>query len=195
MSKRTILLIAIGAIAALILGLEVAAFAALDNAGLPGSKFEIDNDANLRHDGPTPPAANATTDWADLADVDNPVTPAPAEYPELRAHDTQTGQTDNSYKGGVKEATECPAEDPTGGSVPNNKSDLLTFHVNKEAWTAPGDPGYMNLAWSRVSDPSGTTLMDFEFNQNDLTDDPQDPNDTCSKGPNVPRKDGDLLIE
>jgi hypothetical protein len=44
----------------------------------------------------------------------------------------------------------------------------------------------LNLAWSRVSDPSGTTLMDFEFNQSSTP---------CSSGPNVVRTAGDLLIE
>jgi hypothetical protein len=42
-----------------------------------------------------------------------------------------------------------------------------------------------------VTDPSGTTLMDFEFNQADV----DDPADQCAQGPNVVRTDGDLLIE
>ena len=93
-------------------------------------------------------------DWADLADPNGP---------ELRAVDLATGQNDDSYKGGVKEDTECPAE--TTGSIPNNKSDLLTFHVYEEA----GEP--------RIPQPGvepcvradrGTTLMDFEFNQSSV---------------------------
>jgi hypothetical protein len=135
-------------------------------ASLPGSDFEIDEDANLINNNGEP-----FVDWADLAHPNGP---------ELRATDLPTGQNDNSYKGGTKEDTECPAE--TTGSIPNNKSDLLTFHVYQE----PDSPGFLNLAWSRVSDPSGTTLMDFEFNQSTTP---------CPQGPNVVRTPGDLLIE
>ena len=93
------------------------------------------------------------------------------------------GTGDNSYAGGVKEDTACP--DATTDSIPPNKSDLLSFHVYREAGTGT-HPGYLNLAWSRVSEPSGTTLMDFEFNQSSTA---------CSSGPNVVRTAGDLLIE
>jgi hypothetical protein len=133
-------------------------------ATLTGSNFEIDDDANLTVDDPAP-----SLDWENVA--------------EIRATDAETGQTDDSYKGGVKEDTECP--DETTGSIPNNKSDLLTFSVYEEAGTA-GHPGFLNLAWSRVTDPSGTTLMDFEFNQSE---------DDCSVGPNKVRTVDDLLIE
>jgi Prealbumin-like fold domain len=138
-------------------------------ATLPGSNFEIDDDANLKLDDPAP-----AEDWGVLAHPNGP---------ELRATDVATGQNDDSYKGGVKEDTECPGE--TTGSIPNNKSDLLTFHVYEEAGTA-GHPGFLNLAWSRVSDPSGTTLMDFEFNQSE---------EDCGVGPNKVRTVDDLLIE
>jgi hypothetical protein len=133
-------------------------------ASLEGSDFEIDVDANLVVDDPAP-----STDWAGVT--------------EMRATDVPTGANDDSYKGGVKEDTACPGE--TTGSIPNNKSDLRTFHVYREA----GDgthPGFLNLAWSRVTDPSGTTLMDFEFNQS---------SDNCASGPNKVRTIGDLLIE
>jgi hypothetical protein len=128
-------------------------------ATLTGSNFEIDDD-----DDPAP-----SLDWENVA--------------EIRATDAETGQTDDSYKGGVKEDTECP--DETTGSIPNNKSDLLTFSVYEEAGTG-GHPGFLNLAWSRVTDPSGTTLMDFEFNQSE---------ESCSVGPNKVRTLDDLLIE
>jgi hypothetical protein len=134
-------------------------------ASLAGSNFEIDNDANLKVDHPAPPSL----DWANVN--------------EIRATDVATGQTDDSYKGGVKEDTVCP--DETTGSIPNNKSDLLTFSVHEEAGTG-GHPGFLNLAWSRVTDPSGTTLMDFEFNQSSTG---------CDVGPNVVRTEGDLLVE
>jgi Prealbumin-like fold domain len=138
-------------------------------ATLTGSNFEIDEDANLKLDHTAP-----EVDWGVLAHPDGP---------ELRATDLATGRDDDSYSGGVKEDTECPGE--TTGSIPNNKSDLLTFHVYEEPGTG-GHPGFLNLAWSRVSDPSGTTLMDFEFNQSELS---------CAEGPNKVRTQGDLLIE
>ena len=166
MSKRTIVL-AFGTILALLVGVQVA-FASHGVATLTGSNFEIDNDANLKLDD------QGFQDWGVLAHPNGP---------ELRATDVATGQGDDSYKGGVKEDTPCPGE--TTGSIPNNKSDLLTFHVYEEPGTG-GHPGFLNLAWSRVSDPSGTTLMDFEFNQSSTS---------CAEGPNKVRTAGDLLIE
>ena len=147
----------------------VPAYASHPEASLAGSNFEIDDNANLKLDDPSP-----SVDWGSLAHPTGP---------ELRSTDTPTGQDDDSYKGGVKEDTECPGE--VTGSIPNNKSDLLTFHVYEEAGVGT-HPGFLNIAWSRVSDPSGTTLMDFEFNQSTTS---------CSVGPNVVRTAGDLLIE
>src|SRR5215207_5373828 len=141
------------------------AYASHPEASLPGSNFEIDVDANLKVDDPAPPSQ----DWANVT--------------EIRATDKPTGGTDDAYQGGVKEDTTCPAE--TTGTIPNNKSDLRTFHVYREAGS--GDhPGYLNLAWSRVTDPTGTTLTDFEFNQSSTN---------CTVGPNKVRTAGDLLIE
>ncbi|MER6969741.1 hypothetical protein ABT304_01665 [Nocardioides sp. NPDC000445] len=133
-------------------------------ASLAGSNFEIDVDANLKVDDPAP-----SLDWASVT--------------ETRATDKVNGTGDNSYAGGVKEDTSCPGE--VTDSIPPNKSDLLSFHVYREAGTG-SHPGFLNLAWSRVSDPSGTTLMDFEFNQSSTK---------CASGPNVVRTAGDLLIE
>jgi hypothetical protein len=147
----------------------VPAYASHPEASLAGSNFEIDDNANLKLDDPAP-----SLDWGSLAHPSGP---------ELRETDAPTGQNDDSYKGGVKEDTECPGE--VTGSIPNNKSDLLTFHVYEEPGVGT-HPGFLNLAWSRVSDPSGTTLMDFEFNQSTTP---------CSVGPNVVRTEGDLLIE
>src|SRR6266545_807420 len=147
--------------AAMVLVLPAAA--SHPEASLPGSNFEIDTNANLKVDDPAP-----SIDWANVN--------------ETRRADAATGQTDDSYKGGVKEDTACP--DEVTGSIPNNKSDLLNFG----AYTEPeaGGPGFLNLFWSRVADPSGTTLMDFELNHSSTT---------CSSGPNVVRTAGDLLIE
>jgi hypothetical protein len=141
----------------------VPALASHPEASLAGSNFEIDVDANLKVDDA------GSLDWANVN--------------EIRATDVATGTNDDSYKGGVKEDTSCPGE--TTGSIPNNKSDLLTFSVYEEAGTG-GHPGFLNLAWSRVTDPSGTTLMDFEFNQSTTN---------CTSGPNKTRTVGDLLIE
>ena len=134
-------------------------------ASLAGSNFEIDDDANLKVDDPAPPSL----DWANVS--------------EIRATDKVNGTGDDSYAGGVKEDTVCPGA--TTDSIPPNKSDLLSFHVFREAGTGT-HPGFLNLAWSRVSEPSGTTLMDFEFNKSSTA---------CSSGPNVVRTAGDLLIE
>ena len=156
----------LGGSVALVAALAVAvpAGASHPEASLLGSNFEIDVDANLRVDDA------GSLDWANVS--------------ETRATDRPTGSTDDSYAGGVKEDTVCPAE--TTGSIPNNKSDLRTFHVSRESGGASNPAGYLNLGWSRVTDPSGTTLMDFEFNQS---------SSTCSSGPNKLRTVGDLLIE
>jgi hypothetical protein len=147
----------------------------LSPVSLAGSSFEIDVNANLVVN------TGGNTDWASLAN-------GSTTDPEKRATDLATGTNDNSYKGGVKEDTTCPEE--TTGSIPNNKSDLLTFHVYEEPGVG-NHPGFLNLAWSRVTDPSGATLMDFEFNKGSL----DVAADRCVVGPNVKRQAGDLLIE
>ena len=161
-TPRLRLAAALGVVAALVFA--IAAIASHPEASLPGSNFEIDVDANLKVDDPAP-----SIDWANVA--------------ETRATDKVNGTGDNSYAGGVKEDTACPGE--TTDSIPPNKSDLLSFHVYREAGSG-SHPGYLNLAWSRVSEPSGTTLMDFEFNQSGTA---------CASGPNKVRTAGDLLIE
>jgi hypothetical protein len=163
-SKRTKWLLSIGVIAALVIGWQVAAFAHAE-ATLPGSNFEIDDDANLKVD-----HVGVKDDWASVT--------------EIRATDKVNGTGDDSYAGGVKEDTVCPAA--TTDSIPPNKSDLLSFHVYREPGNASNPAGYLNLAWSRVTDPTGTTLMDFEFNQSKTK---------CASGPNVVRTTGDILIE
>jgi Prealbumin-like fold domain len=156
--------VAIAALAVLALGIvAVPAIASHPEASLPGSNFEIDVNANLKVDDPAP-----SIDWASVA--------------ETRRNDTATGQNDNSYSGGAKEDDTCPAT--TTGSIPNNKSDLLTFGAYVEPEV--GGPGFLNLFWTRVQEPSGTTLMDFELNQSS-TD--------CGNGVNPVRTVDDLLIE
>jgi len=94
--------------------------------------------------------------------------------------DLPTGSGDNSFGQGTKEDTPVPTV--VSGSIPNNKSDLLRFYVAKER-AASND--FLYLAWERVQAPSGTTNMDFEFNQDT----------TLSANGKTPRRsEGDLLI-
>ncbi len=135
-------------------------------SALTDSKFEIDSNANLIVD--DVPAGNL--DWATVADT--------------KKSDLASGQMDNSYGGGSKEDDPCPGVGT--GSIPNNKSDLKTFGVYQEPGGSPGDPGFLHLFWTRVQDPTGTTLMDFEFNQAKTT---------CGNGVNPVRTAGDILLE
>ena len=153
----TLALIAVGLV------LVVPATAGHPEASLPGSNFEIDVDANLKVDDPAP-----SIDWASVT--------------EVRNNDQPTGRDDDSYAGGAKEDDACPGT--TTGSIPNNKSDLLTFGAYVEPEV--GGPGFLNLFWTRVQEPSGTTLMDFELNQSSTL---------CANGVNQVRTAGDLLIE
>jgi len=75
--------------------------------------------------------------------------------------DQPTGQDDNAFGIGVKEDTERPGE--VFGSIPNDRSDLLRQYVGYEN---VNDKFYLYLGWVRQSDPSGTTNLDFELNQN-----------------------------
>jgi hypothetical protein len=134
---------------------------------LSDSKFE--NDGNLKDDPQNP----LTLDWANVM--------------QAPGVDAPTGKNDSSYKGGAKEDDACPAVGT--GSIPNNKSDLVNFGVYHEEGAGFGDLGFLHLLWTRVQDPSGTTLMDFEFNQSQ---------DQCDEGSNNPHKErtaGDVLLE
>lgn len=164
MNKRLIVL-AIGAILALVIGVQVAAFASHPEASLPGSNFEIDVNANTKVDDAAP-----SIDWNSVS--------------EVRKDDLATGTNDNSYSGGAKEDDTCPGVGT--GSIPNNKSDLKTFGAYVEPGSSATDPGFLNLYWTRVQEPSGTTLMDFELNQSSTK---------CANGVNPVRTAGDLLIE
>ena len=143
--------------------LVLPAAASHPEASLAGSNFEIDANANLKVDDPAP-----SIDWASAS--------------EARKNDLATGTNDDSYAGGTKEDDACPGV--TTGSIPNNKSDLLTFGAYVEPES--GGPGFLNLFWTRVQEPSGTTLMDFELNQSSTL---------CANSVNPVRTAGDLLIE
>ena len=142
-----------------------AALASHPEVSLAGSNFEIDTDANLKLDDAAP-----SIDWASVT--------------EIRKTDTQSGNNDESFGQGTKENTAVPTV--VDGSIPPNKSDLKAFGVYQEG---SGANGFLNLFWSRVQDPSGTTNMDFEFNKN------QCPGAGCSANGVTPiRSTGDILV-
>jgi Prealbumin-like fold domain len=128
-----------------VLGMALAyvlpAAASHSEVSLSGSNFEIDTDANLKVDDPAP-----SQDWANVD--------------EIRKADTTSGPNDESFGQGTKEDTAVPTV--VDGSIPPNKSDLKFFGLYQEGGSTSG---FLNLYWSRVQEPQGTTNMDFEFNQ------------------------------
>src|SRR5918993_1028252 len=140
----------------------VTATASHPEVSLPGSNFEIDTNANLKVDDAAP-----SIDWAAVS--------------ETRRADAPTGSGDDSFGQGTKEDTAVPVV--VDGSIPPNKSDLLNFGVYLET-NASGR--FLNLFWHRVQEPSGTTNMDFEFNQSGTT---------SGNGVTPVRTAGDLLIQ
>ena len=177
MSKRTKWLLGIGVIAALVIGWQIAAFATHAGTSLTGSNFEIDgppDGANLIVD-----HATGTKDWAS---VPHSPPPTDASSGEVRKIDEPTGKDDDSFGEGTKEDDGVPTV--VSGRIPNNKSDLKTFGVYLET-TATGQQ-FLNMFWHRVQEPTGTTNMDFEFNQSK----------TLSSNNKTPvRTAGDLLIQ
>src|SRR6187200_306587 len=86
---RRWLILAVTGIFALSLGVQ-SAFASHDEVSLAGSNFEIDTDANLMRDDPSP-----SIDWAS---VNN----------EVRKPDKASGTGDDSFGQGTKESTTVP---------------------------------------------------------------------------------------
>jgi hypothetical protein len=141
-------------------------------ASLTGSTFEIDTDANLVVNAPA-----TNIDW--LNSTGNPLTMRTGVTVKP---DQASGSGDDSFGQGTKEDTAVPSV--VDGSIPPNKSDLLNFGVYLET-TVSGDR-FLNLFWHRVQEPSGTTNMDFEFNQSS----------TISSNDVTPvRTAGDVLIQ
>ena len=162
----------VGAIAIatmLLVGMQTA-FASHPEVSLPGSNFEIDTDANLKQDDPSP-----SEDWESVPQGTS------AEGSEVRQADQPSGANDDSFGQGTKEDTRNPTI--VDGSIPPNKSDLLNFGVYLET-NASGN--FLNLFWHRVQEPSGTTNMDFELNQSE---------ETTGNGVTPRRTAGDLLIQ
>ena len=140
-------------------------------ASLPGSTFEIDTDANLIVNAPA-----TNIDWLTGG------TGTAFRSGVVVKPDQPTGSGDDSFGQGTKEDTAVPTV--VSGSIPPNKSDLLNFGVYLET-TASG-ARFLNLFWHRVQEPSGTTNMDFEFNQSSTI---------SSNGVTPVRTAGDVLIQ
>jgi Prealbumin-like fold domain len=136
---RALLLVTV--VLGLVFAYVLPAAASHPEVSLAGSNFEIDTDANLKVDDTSP-----SLDWANVT--------------EIRKADTTSGSTDESFGQGTKEDTAVPTV--VDGSIPPNKSDLKFFGLFQEGGTTSG---FLNLYWSRVQEPQGTTNMDFEFNQ------------------------------
>jgi uncharacterized repeat protein (TIGR01451 family) len=98
--------------------------------------------------------------------------------------DMASGQLDNSYGGGVKEDTVCPAVG--AGSIPS-KADLISVYVaTANATDASGDH-FLYLGWTRLdtANEAGTVAIDFELNQSE---------DVSCNGVNPTRTVGDKLV-
>jgi hypothetical protein len=119
---------------------------------LSGSNLEIDANANLKTDGTSP-----CTDWNAVV---NPPPAGSGPGPAVVKNDKDSGSGDDSFTNGSA-INDVPKID--SGSIPPSKSDLKSFGVWQEG---SGAGSVLNLFWSRVQDPNGTTDMDFEFNQN-----------------------------
>ena len=139
----------------------VLVFAFGSSATIGGSPFEAEDGNLIQNTSPNP-------DWATVA--------------EARKNDQPTGQQDDSFGNGTKEDTPVPSI--VNGSIPNNKSDLKTFGVYNQ--TTAGGGSFMELFWTRVQEPNGTTNMDFEFNQS---------SQLSANGVTPVRTAGDVLIQ
>jgi uncharacterized repeat protein (TIGR01451 family) len=174
------LTVAVAALAAasvfLLPGAQVAAAAPLCPNALGGSNFEIDG--NLTVDG-----GGTCIDW--LADGSG----SAMRSGVLVKDDKPSGPNDDAFGQGTHEDNPNPTI--VTGSIPNNKSDLTHFGLYAEA--APNGK-FLDLFWSRVQSPQGTTNMDFELNQ--AFCDPSAPTPaTCSTNGVTPvRTVGDKLI-
>ena len=140
-----------------------------------GSNFEIDPDANLTVQG------TGCIDWLNGSTIRGSF-----------KQDKPTGTGDDSFGQGTSEDDANPTI--VSGSIPPNKSDLKYFGANTE--TAAGK--FLQLFWTRVQNPSGTTNMDFELNQK-FCDPSATPTNCANNGsgvtPETPiRTTGDKLI-
>ena len=128
---------------------------------LSGSSFNA-LDGNLVDDGAD------ETDWC---------TPAPNLASGI---DSPSGSNDTSFaSNNNKEDSNVPTL--SQGTIPNNKDDLLREYVASETIC---EDLFVYLAWIRA-DSTGTSTIDFEFNQSDQV---------SSNGVTKVRTEGDLLV-
>lgn len=148
---------------------------------LVNSDFEIDPSANLKVDG-----ATLCIDWLAGGSGSN------LRLGVFAKADKPSGAGDDSFGQGTKEDTSQPTI--VDGSIPPNKSDLKNFGVYKES-NANGK--FLELFWTRINSPQGTTNMDFELNK--LFCDPTATPTNCANNSHQPpetplRSVGDKLI-
>src|SRR5215470_3526928 len=117
-------------------------------ATLTNSAFEIDTNANLKVD------TAGCLDWLSGGSG------TAFRSGVLEKNDKPSGTSDDSFGQGTSENDANPTV--VAGSIPPNKSDLKAFAVYTEATPTAK---FLDLFWSRVQNPSGTTNMDFELNQ------------------------------
>jgi hypothetical protein len=149
-------------------------------ATLAGSAFEIDVNANLKVD------TTGCIDW--LNDAGSALRTG-----VLTKQDKASGAGDDAFGQGTKEDDANPTI--VDGSIPPNKSDLLRFGVFTET---QGTAKFLELFWTRINSPQGTTNMDFELNQK-FCDPSATPTNCANNGsgvtPETPiRTTGDKLI-
>jgi hypothetical protein len=170
----------LAAVVAVMASYGVVGGTAASAASLSGSTFEIDDNANLVVDG-----GSGSTDWLTGGSG------TAMRSGVLVRDDRPTGQDDDAFTQGTN-INDTPTTITTG-SIPNNKSDLTHFgiYVDKQASDA-----FVNVFWTRVQAPSGTTTMDFEFNQSAVRqNDISPPNNPDVDTHTIPlRTAGDILI-
>src|SRR5829696_3387946 len=108
-----------GAILAMVIGVQVAAFASHPLFPLAGSNFEIDQDANLKVDDSSP-----SIDWLTGGEATGFRDGVDWKL------DTASGANDESFTQGTKEDTADPVVET--GSIPPNKSALKPFGLYEE---------------------------------------------------------------
>ncbi len=145
---------------------------------ITGSSFEVDSDANLVVDG-----GGGAVDWLSGGHGSS------MRSGVLVRDDRPTGQDDDSFTQGTSE--DDAHTTITTGSIPNNKSDLTHFGVYVERYSSST---FVNVFWTRVQEPNGTTNMDFEFNQSAVRDNDVSNNSGLSTHTIPVRTTGDILI-
>lgn len=146
--------------ACLAVGLLVVTVAQPANAAtLSGTTFDAGN-------GDFVTSLSGETDWSSSAlhisclpdgndSSGNPI------YDRSCRPDVASGKNDDAFGNGAKEDTVNPSV--VTGAIPPNKSDLTRFYSKV---VTINNVDYAYLGWERQNNPSGTTNMDFELNQN-----------------------------